>query len=212
MRLGDIKIEALKLMFANGCEDIGIEQLEELAQGEEYGDYLIAMNGSINRCFSDLECRGVLPVKSFLLQGGGGNEGEPSCFELEELIDDYGSVERLLYECEGKRYEEQDVDSYLLGSTLLLPWHDGKRERYRVLYRPRLSRLLSYTPNDTELALPEHIAAAIPYWIKGELYRGDEVNEAGEARNWYEAALRQAERTGGRRQGRSKSVYSQVWS
>ena len=211
MKLGDIKIEALKLMFANGHEDIGVEQIETMEQTEEYGDYLIAMNGSINRCFADLESRCILPVKSFSLPGGEKENKEPLYFDLEEQISDYFYIERLIYEADGAVWEEDELESYLLGNTLLLPWFDGEKEGYRVVYRPKLERLLPYTSNDTELAVPEYIAAIIPYWIKSELYRGDEVNEAGEARNWYEAAIRQAQSVGGRKQGRSKSVYSQVW-
>ena len=40
-----------------------------------------------------------------------------------------------------------------------------------------------------ELDIPNGIAEQIPYFIKGDLYRDDEPNEASEARNWFEAAM-----------------------
>ena len=67
MKLGDIKIEAMKLMFVNYNIDFRIEQLEQLAQDENYGSYLVNMPGAINRCFSSLEEKGVLPVKTYAL-------------------------------------------------------------------------------------------------------------------------------------------------
>ena len=56
--------------------------------------------------------------------------------------------------------------------------------------------------------MPEHIAAVIPYWIKGELFREDEPNEAAEARNWYETAMSGAQARVSRREGRVRDVYS----
>ena len=60
MKLGEIKIEALKLMFAGNGQDYNdpdINQLERMKQQQEYKDYLGSMNGSINRCFAVLEER-----------------------------------------------------------------------------------------------------------------------------------------------------------
>ena len=45
MKLGDIKIEALKLMFVNMGDDIDIESLETYAQDEIYKSYLVNMPG-----------------------------------------------------------------------------------------------------------------------------------------------------------------------
>ena len=49
MKLGEIKIEALKLMFINEGDDIDIGSLELLAQDEIYKNYLVNMPGAINR-------------------------------------------------------------------------------------------------------------------------------------------------------------------
>lgn len=209
MKLGEIKLEALKLMWTNYNEDIGVEQLADLMGSEAYGDYLVAMTGSLNRCFADLEARDVLPVKSFVLPGG--TAGEPRQllrFDLKELIPDYLSMERLVYEADGAFYEDTNVASLLMENVLLLPWFDGEKESYRVIYRSALPRILPYTDDLTELPIPDRIAAFIPYWIKSELYREEEPNEAGEARNWYEAQLSAVASVSSRRAGRVRSVYS----
>ena len=209
MKLGDIKLEALKLMFANENEDIGIEQLPDLPGSEAYGQYLIGMVGSINRCFADLEGRGILPTKAFLL---------PRCtgpwsarlfrFDLQALIPDYFSLERLIYETDDFSCADEGIAFRAEEAVLRLPWFDGARERYRVIYRPRLPRIFPYTAEDTELPIPDDIAAFIPYWIKGELFREDEPNEAGEARNWYEDAMSRAAVQHSRRDGKVMSIFA----
>ena len=58
MKYGEIKIEALKLMFVNMGDDIDIDGLETYAQDDNYKSYLVNMPGSINRCFRALRRRG----------------------------------------------------------------------------------------------------------------------------------------------------------
>ena len=211
MKLGDIKLEALKLMFTNYNEDIGIEQLQNLLGDEMYGNYLIAMTGSINRCFADLETRGVLPIKTFILPGGTLDEkGRSLKFNLKELILDFLTLERLVYETNSCKYDDEDIAFRTAGDSLLLPWFDGSTETYTVIYRPRIQRIFPYTSDETELDIPDYIAEFIPYWIKGELFRDDEPNEAGEARNWYESHMRQAEGHISRREGKVRTIYSQT--
>ena len=188
MKLGEIKLEALKLMWANYGEDIGIEQLDDLMDSDTYGSYLIAMTGSINRCFADLETRKILPMASIALPAPSVEQrGQTVAYDMRALIGEYLSLERLVYESGGQTYEDADIADRMIGDLLCVPYFDTEREGYRVIYRPCLSRIYPYTDNETELPIPDRIAAFIPYWIKSELYREEEPNEAGEARNWYEA-------------------------
>ena len=61
MTYGDLICEALRLM---GIEGIRNPESTVSSQGN---DYLYLIPGSINRCFSDLENRSVLPQKVFAL-------------------------------------------------------------------------------------------------------------------------------------------------
>lgn len=211
MKLGDIKTEALKLMFVNYNEDIGAEQLNDLMGDEMYGSYLTAMTGSINRCFSDLEIRGVLPAKSFVLPAPDESQkGTNIEFKLGEVIPDIFSAERLVYRTAVGEWEDGDIADRILGNTLILPYFDDRCESYTLVYRPRIARIFPYTAPDTELDIPDHIASFIPYWIKGELFRDDEPNEAGEARNWYESHMSMAENNASRRYGQVRTIYSQT--
>ena len=69
-------------------------------------------------------------------------------------------------------------------------------ETYTVIYKPTIPRINSATSNDYDFSnnedgayIPDSIAAIIPYYVKGDLFRDDEPNEASESRNWFEQAL-----------------------
>ena len=188
MKLGDIKIEALKLMFVNYNSDISIESLEQLALDENYGSYLVNMPGAINRCFSSLEDKRVLPVKSYTLQPSEGlASGSFMRYNLSDILSDYFDIERLVCVTgDGEYVGEHDYQKE--GDTLVIPDYD-EDNTYTLLYYPKIQRITSLTSDETELDIPDNIAAHIPYFIKGDLYRDDEPNEASEARNWYEAAM-----------------------
>ncbi len=199
MKLGEIKIEALKLMFANGREYISADGIEQLKDMEEYCDYLISMPGAINRCFALLEEMRVLPSKSFTL-------GEGGRYALDELIPDFFDLERIVYE--GREYNP-NCEYYREGDEIIISDYEPAGE-YRVIYKPMLTRIFDSTDEDTELPIPDRIACYIPYFIKSELFRADEPDEADIARRWFTSALEQISKSeDGRQTGvlRRYSVY-----
>lgn len=188
MKLGEIKIEALKLMFVNYNIEIEIDQLQNLALEENYGSYLVNMPGAINRCFAAIENKGVLPVKAHELKACEGvTSGVFTRFNLPEIIEDYFSIERLVYSSPSGEYIG-DYDYQKEGETIVIKDFD-RHDTYTILYLPKIERISSLTEDDTEIEIPDDIAQHIPYFIKGDLYRDDEPNEASEARNWFEAAM-----------------------
>ncbi len=188
MKLGDIKIEALKLMFADYVTDYRIEDIQSLIDDEVCNNYLVNMPGAINRAFSNLESRGVLPSRSIRLEPSLGNiSGVFIRFDIPKLIADFADVDRVIYENERGEYEG-NYNYFREGDTIVLKApSDG--EYYRLLYKPRIERITATTDDYSEPDIPEHISALIPYFIKGDLYRDDEPDEAGEARNFYEAGI-----------------------
>lgn len=199
MKIGDIKLEAIRLMFVNYNADISIDQIERLKADENYNSYLVNMPGSINRCLSDIEDKRVLPVKAFALDE---NKQLASAairrFNLLELIPDFFDVERLV--CETSNGEYIGDCSYQREGNTLVIFDFDKDNNYTVLYYPSIERITSITSDDLDLTtavkegctpikIPENITALIPYFIKGDLYREDEPNEASEARNWYESGM-----------------------
>ncbi len=187
MTLGEIKIEALKLM----CGELTAEDASDLdsLRGETFHRELIdKMPGSINRCLSELEGRGVLPSESVELTE---EHLKPAgaFFVRVDLNGIAGLVEleRVVRVSAGGEYDGNYPYSRE-GRSIILP-SPAKGDVYRLLYKSRLERVSNYTDNETVLTLPEHIAAIIPYYIKGELFREDEPSEAAEARNLFEQML-----------------------
>ena len=209
MKLGEIKIEALKLMFVNYNIDFNIEELPNLALDENYGSYLVNMPGAINRCFASIEEKGVLPVKTYILNK---NEGLASDyymrFDLPSIIDDYFDVERIV--CEPKSGEYIGDYEYFREGNVLVIQNFSEGDKYILLYRPKINRIDSLTEDIEEINIPDNIAVNIPYFIKGDLYRDDEPNEASEARNWYEAAMDSLLNSRANKISRVANVFSQT--
>lgn len=207
MKLGDIKIESIKIMFVSTHTDLTIAELENALRDENYSSYLVNMPGAINRCFSVLEEKRVLPVKAYTLKPSKGlASGRFLRFDLASLIEDFCDIDRLVRESENEY--EGNADFRMEGNTLVLPVFEN--ETYTVLYYPSIPRIASYTDDNTELPIPDKIAAHIPYFVKGDLFRDDEPDEANEARNWFEAAMEQILATKQAHSGKVVSKYSQT--
>ena len=210
MKYGDIKIEALKLMFINMGDDITVDKLDTYAQDDTYSGYLVNMQGSVNRCFSVLESRGVLPPESKTLTASDGvASGAFIRFNLPSLIENFYDIDRVVSETSDGEYCG-DCDYQTEGDTLVLERYDDEDITYTVLYRPTIPRVDSLTDDDWEIPVPENIAALIPYFVKGDLYRDDEPNEASEARNWFEAGIEEILLRKTNKVSRVKTIYSQT--
>lgn len=204
MKLGEIKIEALKLMFASYERDFAVSDLKTDEASDTYRDYLINMPGAINRAFAIIENKGVLPVNRYELM----NTEEikvGTAFDM-SVVEDFFSVERVIFE--GAHGEYVPQYPYLLeGTVIRFPDTLADGEKYTVLYRPRIKR---ETNNDAEVDVPDYIAVYIPYFIKGELYREEEPGEASEAHNLFMKALDELmpESAGG---GSVTTVFGMRW-
>ncbi len=79
MTLGEIKVEALRVIGVNLSEDLSEQNMDELLETEKYRSYLVNMVGPINRCLSIFLRRGVIekPIRVGL--------GAKDSLELEAL-------------------------------------------------------------------------------------------------------------------------------
>ena len=188
MKLGEIKMQTLRLMFVQAADNYSSDESSRLEGVEECRDYIANMPGAINRCLANLESRSVLPMRRAVLpRFTGDSYGGRVRYDLPCVLPDLFKVERVSKEGEDGSYVS--AVSYVKEGDSLMLDEITESERYIVLYRPRAERVTSFTDNKTVLDLPEHIAALIPYFVKSELYRIDEPDEAQEARNMYEAGL-----------------------
>ncbi|MBQ8357091.1 MAG: hypothetical protein IJX39_04710 [Clostridia bacterium] len=203
MTLGDIKAQALQLM---GFEEyVDGENIELYEDDDNWGPLIRPMWHAVNRCFADLETKRVLPLKRAALVDGKGR-GSWRTFYYGDVSDLFEVVRVVV---ENDSYVDDDHPFLLdeVGYLRIMDFDVGAD--YAVLYRPRLKPLTSISGNDTVIPLPEVLAAAVPYFVKSEVYRVDEPDEAGEARNLYEAAVEQyAARAEIGRQGVVQTVYA----
>lgn len=206
MKVRDIKIEALRLMFAELDPLIDAENLSSYENSDAIGDYLAGMTGSINRALADITSRRILPerTKDITLT-------KTTSLMSSQRVDlsnvaDFYDVSRLVVDT-GYSYDG-NAPYRMEGKTIvfLCPYEDA---RVTLLYYPKLDPVMSWD-NTKELDIPNEIAAVIPYFIKGELYRQDEVNDAAEAMLWYEQRLASLAPNSTERQGHVASVYEQV--
>lgn len=207
MILGEIKIEALRLMFMDSDDEYSIDYLNRgiYMNNEVYKPYLVKMIGSINRCFASIEDKGVLPTQAVTIPlANGFANGQ---IDLSSIVD-YYNIERVLGE--NKYQYDNDCEFDIVGNMLRIKDYDPKTV-YTILYKPKIQRISASTNNDIDLkdiGVPDNIAAYIPYFIKGDLYREDEPAEANEARNWYEQAMAEIMNKQVSRQSRVQSSYS----
>ena len=205
MTLAELKIECLRIIFANADEILYPDRLSEYETDEQYRDYLANMTGAINRCFSTLENKRVLPVKTFLIESSSVVASRRIRIDMKQAVSDFFDIDRVIGESDYTY--KSNVDFWMAGDLLIVP---NENLDYTVLYYPTLPRIKSTTSGDMEIPVPDNIAAYIPYYVKGDIYREDEPNEAAEARNWFEQAISELEGKREQYQGTVESIYSQT--
>lgn len=187
MTLGEVRRDALKLMFA-GYEDI-LEEMtfSELYQSERYQPYVMSVDMGVNRAYSYLLSQQLVPVKRIALPAG------EERVDLSPLAPDLGKVLGV---------EDEDMTPvvyWMEGTTLVVPFSIDRS--LTVRYTPAWTRVTNLTPDSYVLPLDEEVAALIPYWIKSELYEEENFAAARSARNYFMegvAALREAQGEGTR--------------
>lgn len=183
MKIKEIKIEALKLMFASYDNDYEANAIEN---NEQFKDYLINMPGSINRCFAVLENKGVLPL-GFHKVNGSSDTTDGVSVDMNTAVENFLDVERVSYQ--GKYGDRHPSFPYTRDGNVIYLEGIFQGDSYTIYYRPRISRVWT---DDTELSvlgIPDRIAALIPYFIKGDLFREEDAAEASNARAWFEGAM-----------------------
>lgn len=189
MTYGQMIAEALRLMFAS-AEVIGEDEasIERMRNDPRYADYIDRIPGAFARCLGDLEAKKVIPWRSKRLAPAEGEKlGGARAYELSLLIPDCYEVEKVgAWESYSGTRELYPVEDYELDGDELIIYGGTYAEAYVVKYTPSLPRMTADTDVEAEISLPDALASAIPYFIKGDLYEAEEPGEAAKARNLYE--------------------------
>ena len=196
MKLSEIELEALRLMFAGSGEEFFTGGLSVCRENENYRALLAAMPGAVGRALSELSRRGLLPLRAAVLQPTEGTRrGFWLSFPLTRLVPDLSRVSRVSYENAAGEYRGA-CDYRVEGESLLLPQTEAGGF-YTVLYHPVPVLPDEATDPESELPVPPVLAAALPYFLMSELYREDDPEAALAARGRWESALTAAEKAAG---------------
>lgn len=185
MKVGDIKIEAIKLMFANYSFDMDISSLQTMISNENYGSYIVNMKGSIARALDRIENACVVPTKVYTIKN------EDTIFNKYHIrfdlskIEDFFAIDRISAEYSNGEYDGS-VSYELEGNELIL---NNANAQYRIIYYPKIKTIDDSIEDTDDIWIPDNIARLIPYFIKGDLYQEEEPNLAADARNIFEACL-----------------------
>ena len=210
MKLGELKIETLMLIFPSISIDVDTENgealndaLSDLKADPNYCDYLSAMTGAINRCFTNLESKGVLPLRYTTFSSADFTlEADRLSLDISEIK---GKIERVDFRNLWERKE--NCDFTLEGDRLTI--EDRREGVYTVVYEAEIPRIKNITGANYIIDLPDKITSLMPYFIKSEVIRTDDGDEASSARSLYEAGIAEIVNSSNRygNQGAVESVF-----
>ena len=177
MKLGEIKVQAIALMYPNAdvrLDDTDAQSINEaileLKSDPNFEGVLENIVGSVNRCLTYLEIKGLshtmcCDVPLSLCK----RQGERAVIDLPK---DCFKADRLLVHRDGRAYicgYEQIGDKIVAHSC---------GDVFTLVYKSRLERVNRSTDECCELDLPYGVAELIPYYIKGDLYVQENKEEA----------------------------------
>ncbi len=123
MRLGDIKLESLRMMNAND-ENLSFDNLETYKTDDRFRDYLEKMPGAINRAISRMATYKVIPTKvEYIKPSQGESIKQFLKVNLKALLPDYESLERVsyIYKRVVPNIEYQSVTDW----EIMIPYHSS---------------------------------------------------------------------------------------
>lgn len=183
MKLGEIRREALRLMYAGYEEQIETMTWGELQQHDAYAVYLAAIDMGINRAVAKIRAAGKMPCYSVTLKRNDGvREGGSVSFPLSCM----DNVDEVI----GVEVKENDwwagTKFRLTMDRLYVPDEDPE---WVVLYTKKWERVTALTPDSLVVPLPDELACLIPLWVKAELYEEENLSGAERAKKMFESAL-----------------------
>lgn len=187
MKLGEIKLEALRIMNINNDSPLFLENIETIYGEKRYAKFLNNMLNAINKAIDIINHKKVLPKNRIELSKILINESKlNNRFDLTK-INDFLSIDKIVYEDDFNYYPKVSFEKE--GNRIVIS------NKYNPIYlnmiyfskAPSISDDLS--DNDEIPYLKDEFARLIPYYIKFELYQEDEPNLALTAKNTFDNGI-----------------------
>lgn len=193
MKIGEIKLQALSLIFPDATFEYAEGGLSELLfnlrSQSRYAPYLKASVGAINRALASVEQKGLSGTELYT-ETVRGNLGWHYVYL--NKIEDFCALEGVSLIKDGKR----EATSFER-SGIILAIESPKDSVIEIAYQRRLKRITHSTDDNEEITLPFGIEEAIAYFVMSDLLLGERPSEAVLARNIYEGMVNECRKTEG---------------
>ena len=187
MKLGEIKLEALKIMNINNDSVLILENMDIILQERKYAKYLNNMFNCINKAIDVINHKKILPQnriemsKLVIKQGAINNRFDVS------TIHDFVSISRIVYEDSNgyiERIPFEREGNLVVISNKYIP------ENLAMVYNTKIDNITDNIADTDDVPnLSDELARLIPYYIKFELYQEDEPDLALTAKNTFDQGI-----------------------
>lgn len=112
-------------------------------------------------------------------------------YDLKKLAPDFYMLtnEGIVFEGDMLRSRYETTDNYLQEGGTVLVLDRTVQGNFKAYYKAYPQQITNDTPDDTELAIDDEVAALIPLYIASELYKEDDNGIATQYRNEFEVAF-----------------------
>lgn len=187
MKLGEIKLEALRIMNINNDSPLYLDKIETLVNEKRYGKYLNNMFNAINKAIDIINHRRVLPQKKVQLSTLLHSEGKVNNRYKTDSLKDFLSISRIVYESESQYFQRVP---YAKEADELVILSQYEPEYLSLIYDSKIANITDANSDKEEIpGLPENLARLIPYYIKFELYQEDEPDLALNAKGTFDQGI-----------------------
>ncbi len=190
MKIGEIKIEAIMLMFpsaqisySSDDDESILNSIYQLKSDGNFREYISACVGSINRALSFVEASGKSKTKSVKITPNACEvlASNKVRVHISRLSDDVLSVEGVI--AHGR--ENEKIEHFMESDSTLIIDKLPKNSECVLVYKSKIKRISQLTADTDELDVREEITSAIPYFIKSELFEGEDSEGAKIAREKF---------------------------
>ena len=189
MKLGEIKIQSLMLIFPSESLEYGknnvVEVVFNLKSNPSYAQYLSASVGAINRAFSIIESEGLSGLDVMTLKSvKSKREGGYTVFDLSEQRE-ISQVQGVYF----NTYQDKiSVDFYVAGNLLYVKGNING-EKITLEYLKKIEKISHESDDNREILFDYGIEEQIPYYVKADLIFAENQEESDRARSLFENAL-----------------------
>ena len=187
MKLGEIKLEALKIMNINNDSVLVLENMDAILGEKRYAKYLNNMFNCINKAIDVINHKKILPQNRIEMselevkQGAINNRFDVSS------IHDFMSISRIVYE-DSNGYRER-IPFEREGNLVVVP-NKYLPEYLAMVYNTKIENITDNIADTDDIQnLSDELARLIPYYIKFELYQEDEPDLALTAKNTFDQGI-----------------------